>query len=191
MDVDTSLELAGDDPSLEIPWSAGDGLQYRDLVAHPELLTEISEAAGFPELAELLRRVNAPNQSFQTVKCDAWASNDIEPAEEIYGAACKHGSYCDLVLRDGLGRFSLNAHEVLVAAIARALRKLPDVSAAIELVIRHCYFWEGADTRRGFAITAFVGGYGDNSAHAQKECGAALLCLSNVLECIDNSPVSP
>jgi hypothetical protein len=192
MDVDTSLELATGDAVLEIPWSSPDGaLRYRDLVAYPELLKEIREASEFPELAEFLARVNAAERSLQTVKCDTWASDEIEPAEQIYGVSSKHGCYCDLVFREGPRRFSLDAYETVVTAAAAKLRALPDVYAAIEFVIRRCYFWEDGETRQGFAITTFVVGYGADAADAQKQCGTALLYVSGALESFDNSVTRP
>jgi hypothetical protein len=189
MDVDSSIAMRGDDPILEIPWCSPDGvLRYYDLVSHPESLNKICEAAVFPELAEVLRRLNGPGGTLETAKCDAWSSDEMEPADEIYGASWKHGCYCDLIFRDRARRFLLAAHEDLVRLLVAFLRKAPDMPAAVELVIRRCDFWEGADSREGFAVTAFVVGYGGEVAQAQRQCGAALRLLSRAAESLDNLP---
>ncbi len=54
-----------------------------------------------PELGEFLAAVNSPASILETAKCDAWSSTEINPEEEIFGAACKFGSYVDLVVLAG------------------------------------------------------------------------------------------
>ena len=42
-----------------------------------------------PELGDFLAAVNSPAGILETAKCDAWASTEINPEEEIFGAACQ------------------------------------------------------------------------------------------------------
>jgi hypothetical protein len=185
LDVDFSVEMSDGDAVLEVPWAADDGsVCYHDLHDHPELIEQIVEACRFPELAEFLRHVNAPSGAFETVKCDAWASTQIEPAEEILQASHKHGSYCDLILRDCAGRESFPSHEVLVRRMADLLRKAPEIPAAVEFVVRRCVFHD--DNTEGCAITCFVTGYGDDGASARRQWGIAVKLVENVLAQVAN-----
>ena len=186
MEADFSVEMGPGDPILEVPWAAPDGgLRYYDLRAYPELIEKVEEARRFPELAEFLRRVNALGGAFESLKCDEWASTEIESAEEIFRASYKHGSYCDVVLRDPVARLSFPYHENLVRRLIALLRKAPEIPAAVELVVRRCVFTE--EGSEGCAITCFVTGYGDDSAQARCQCGIALKLLENVLRQVARS----
>ena len=80
MEADFSVEMGPVDPVLEVPWAAPDGsLRYFNLREHPALIGEVEEVRRFPALAEFLRHVNSTGGTFETVKCDAWASTEIEP----------------------------------------------------------------------------------------------------------------
>jgi hypothetical protein len=180
LEADFSVEMGPGDAMLEVPWAAPDSsLRYYDLRAHPGLIQEVEEARRFPELAEFLRRVNADGSAFETVKCDAWASTEIEPAEEIFGASHKHGSYCDVILRDPAARLSFPYHENLVRRLVALLRKAPELPAAVELVVRNCVFTE--QDGKGCAITCFVAGYGEDEAQARGQWGIVLKLVENGL----------
>ena len=97
MEAGFAVELGREHETLELPWSAPGGPRYYDLKRRPELLLEIEEAQRVPQLGEFLAVINSAVSPFETVKCDAWASREINPEEEIFGAACKFGSYVDLV----------------------------------------------------------------------------------------------
>src|SRR5215471_7652776 len=115
MQVDYAVELGSDDETLEFPWAAPGGEpRYYDLKRHPELLRYIAEAARFPELADFLAVVNSRTSPIATAKCDAWASNEINPEEEIFGVPWKFGSYVDFLFTDPGARFSFEVHETLL-----------------------------------------------------------------------------
>jgi hypothetical protein len=180
LEADFSIEMGPGDAVLEVPWATLDGsLRYYDLGGHPELIEHLEEARRYPEVAEFLRRLNATGGAFGTVKCDAWASTEIEPAEEVFGASHKHGSYCDLVFRQPAERQSFARHEALARRLVELLRNAPEIPAAVEVVMRRCVFHE--DDSEGCAITCFVTGYGNDEMQARRQWEIALHLLENAL----------
>lgn len=177
---DFSIEMGPDDPVLELPWASADGkLRYVDLCAEPARLSEIEEACKLGELAEFLRCLNAPEGKFETVKCDAWASTEIEPAEEIFGCSHKRGAYCDFVFRDGAKRTSFAVHELLVSELTALLSQDPVDAALAEFVVRRCIFHK--EQHDGFAITIFVLGFGMDEAQARSKWGIGLKAVEAAL----------
>jgi hypothetical protein len=141
MHADFSVELGHDDPVLELPWASDDGsIRYYDLKKYPELIQQIPEAVVYPEISAFLVRVNAPDSSLETAKCDAWLSQEIAPEEEIFGADRKFVSYIDIVFVDETARSSFEKHEEFAEELCRLLSRAPDIGATVELVIRRCYY---------------------------------------------------
>lgn len=140
MHADFSVELARDDAALELPWNSADpAVRYYDLKRHPELLREIAEAVAWPELGAFLARINAAGFPLATAKCDAWTSREVAPEEEIFGD-CKFVSYIDLVFVDETQRCSFEKHEAFAKGLCRLLSQTPEIPAAVEVVIRRCYY---------------------------------------------------
>jgi hypothetical protein len=140
MQADFSIELGRHAPALEIPWRSDDPhVRYFDLKIHPELVLQIPEAVAYPELAAFLSRINAVGFPLATAKCDAWSSNEVAPEEEIFGDR-KFVSYIDLVFADQEDRCSFEKHEAFARELCRLLSHAPEIAAAVELVIRHCYY---------------------------------------------------
>ncbi len=178
MQVDWSVELGAGDPVLEVPWSAHDGNQrYYDLRRRPELLLEIEETRREPALGEFLRAVNTPASCVVTAKCDAWASREITLEEEIYRAACKFGSYADLIFADEEPRLSFARHEALAQRLTALLMKVPEIAASAEFIVRRAYF----DGREGFYVTCYCFGYGDDETAAHKQWSIALKLVENAI----------
>jgi hypothetical protein len=143
MQADFSVELGGDSPALEIPWCSDDpNVRYLDLKKHPELVQQISEAVLYPELGSFLARINTPGFPLATAKCDAWASSELDPEDEIFGDR-KFVSYVDLIFVDEKDRCSFAKHEAFAKQLCRLLSHTPEIAATVELVIRHCYWHEG------------------------------------------------
>lgn len=165
MQSDFAVELGRDDDTLEFPWSSPEGgVHYLDLKRHPELLPQIEEARRVPELGEFLSTVNSPSCILETVKCDAWASTEINPEEKIFEAAHKFGSYVDLLFFDQKKRFSFPAHEGLAKQLAQAAQLGPEIAASTEFIIRRCYYhMNDEEVRDGFYITFYLFGYGDKT----------------------------
>jgi hypothetical protein len=140
MHADFSVELGRDDAALELPWSSTDpAVRFYDVKNHPELLQQIPEAMAFPELAAFLARINAAGFPLATAKCDAWRSREVAKEEEIYGDR-KVVSYVDLVFEGKAERCSFETHEAFAKDLCRLLGQAPEIPAAMEVVIRRCYY---------------------------------------------------
>jgi hypothetical protein len=140
MHADFSVELGRDDAALELPWSSADpSVRFYDLKNQPELLQQIPEAVAYPELGTFLARINAVGFPLATAKCDAWRSREVAPEEEIYGDR-KFVSYVDLVFEGEAERYSFEKHEAFAKALCRLLSQTPEIPAAVEVVIRRCYY---------------------------------------------------
>jgi hypothetical protein len=97
---------------LDFPWTDPAGkVVYLDLKRRPELMSQVQEAAAFPELGEFLRALNSERSRVETAKCDAWATTDLSVEEEIYNASHKFASYVDAVFSEIDPRLSLSVHE--------------------------------------------------------------------------------
>ena len=177
MQVDFSVELGGDDPTLEIPWSSPDGvIGYRDLKVDPGALDEIPEAADYPELREFLAGSNAPGSKLESAKCDVWSSTEIHPEEEIFGEPCKFASYIDLFFSDPQVRNSFARNEQFLRELTASLSSAPEIPASAEFVLRRCFDRRNDEAVEGFYFTAYVFGYGADSSRA-RSCWAKALAM--------------
>jgi hypothetical protein len=195
MDADFSVELGApnEEATLELPWDSGaaQGPKYFDLRRQPEMLPFIEEAATYPELGDFLRSANSRHSIFQTVKCDAWATDELAEEEDIYESDWQFGSYVDLVFAEEHAgeRFSFFHHEELARSLVLLLKKAPDISAACEAIVRRCYYHQGpegepgeeAGLHSGFYITLYLFGYGDDQAEARERWGVAVRLAANAL----------
>ena len=184
MQADFAIELGADDEVLEIPWSSPDGsVCHFDLRNRPENLSEIKEASQFPELAEFLAAVNSHASVLATVKCDVWTSKEMNPEEDVFNAQCKFGSYVDLLFADAASRFSFPAHEKFAARMTELLKRVPDIPASADFLVRRCYYHpsEPLETRDGFYITAYLFGYGSEEAQARQQWGIGMKLVENAI----------
>ncbi len=208
MHVDSSVELGSDDPALEIPWASEDGsFCYCDIRNSPALIDSLPEAQHWLEMREFLIRVNVADFPMQTAKSDVWSTTEISLEEEIFSANWKFASYIDLLFSDHAPRFSLPAHQALMAKLCTLLQRVPDIPAAIEFVLRHCYYHvlDGAaregdceesrrhqvkrivpdetlsDSMRGFYLTLYVSGFGNSEEEARQRWSIALKLLQFAL----------
>jgi hypothetical protein len=184
--ADFGVELGAEDDTLELPWAAaGGGLKYFDLKRQPDLLFEIEEAQRVPALREFLAAINSPGGFLETAKCDAWSSTEITPEEEIFGAACKSGSYVDLLFSNPGSRFAFAEHEQLAKQVTQLLKRVPEIPAAAELIIRRCFYHLGDTVRDGFYITLYLFGYGDDEPEARQRRAIALKLVENAIRQVD------
>ncbi len=188
MDADFSVELGADDDALEFPWASPDGeLRYYDLKHQPDLLLYIREAIDYPELSRYLAAVNSERSVVLTAKCDVWTEDELSEAEAIYEAKTKLGCYVDHLFAgtgDGVNemRFDFERHERVAERLVELLGRVPPISAAVEVIIRRCYYHLDDDpVRPGFYMTIYVFGYGVDVADARKRWGIALDLLQNVV----------
>ncbi len=190
MEADFAVELGADDETLELPWAAADGgLRYYDLKRQPRHLLDIEETRRFPELGEFLRGVNSPTSILETAKCDAWSSTEINPEEEIFGAACKFGSYVDLVFSRESSRLCLAEHEQLARRVTQLLKRVPEIPAAADLIIRRCFYHATDAIRDGFYVTFYLFGYADDGSQARQRWAMALKLVENAIRQISAEAV--
>jgi hypothetical protein len=183
MDADFSVELGAEDETLEMPWTGGDkGPRYYDLKHHAEYLPHIEEAVRVPELGEFLTALNSPTSVLETAKCDVWSSTEMNPEEEIFGAAHKFCSYVDFLFSEEASRSCLAKHEQFARDLVELLRKAPDVMSAAEFLIRRCYYHAKSEILDGFYITFYLFGYGDNEPQARQRWAIALKLVENAIK---------
>ena len=181
MDADFSIELGREDSVLDFPWSDPAGrFAYVDLKRRPELMTQVGEAATFPELAEFLRAMNSTRSMVETAKCDAWATTELSAEEVIYDASHKFASYVDVVFSDIDPRISLAAHERFARNLVQLLGRTPQTPSGAEVCVRRCYLW-GSGVREGFYCTLYVSGYGDDEACARQNWRIGLKLMENAI----------
>jgi len=182
VEADFAVELGVDDETLELPWAAEDGgPRYYDLKRQPELLLNIEEAGRERELGEFLAAMNAPASILETAKCDAWPSTEINPEEEIFGAAFKFCSYVDFLFSEELQRCSFAEYEQFAKRVTQLLKRVPEIPAAAELLIRRCFHYVGDEIREGFYITFYLFGYGDDELQAHQRWAIALKLVENAI----------
>ena len=134
-----TIELGADDPRLQIPWALEDGSsRFLDLKRQPELLLEVPEACAYSELAEFLNWANSSESPFETAKCDAWTSRYIDAEDAVFGEPCKFGSYVDLLFVDKDRRSQFSENEGFVQALAKLVRRAPEMASAAEFTVRRC-----------------------------------------------------
>jgi hypothetical protein len=180
VEVDFAVELGRDDETLEIPWAAPDGgPRYYNLKREPQTLKHIQEAVRIAELRHFLIAVNSPTSVLESAKCDAWGTTEISPSEEIFGVPWKFGSYVDVLFTDRSARFSFEAHESLVKRLIALLKRVPEIPAAAEFLVRRCYYHEGESVREGFYVTCYLFGFGQDESKARQQWAIALKLVSN------------
>jgi hypothetical protein len=179
--ADFEVELGKDDETLEFPWASENGPRYYDLKRHPEFLRDIEEAQRFPEVGQFLAAANSSASVVETAKCDAWASTEINPEEEIFGAVHKFGSYVDILFSDEPLRFSFPEHEQWVKRLTDLLKKTPEIPASAEFLIRRCYYHIAGGTRAGLYITFYLFGYGEDEFQARQRWAIGLKLVENAI----------
>ncbi|HEU5400729.1 MAG TPA: hypothetical protein VFU86_05190 [Terriglobales bacterium] len=187
MDAEYSVELGAEDDVLDFPWSSPEhNLRYYDLKHQPDLLLYVSEATEYQELGRYLAIVNSPASELLTAKCDVWEEHELSEAEAIYDARVKVSSYIDHLF-DGNGsgedpRFSFERHEHFARRVIELLSRVPSISAAIEVIIRRCYYHlKDRDALAGYYWTIYLSGYGEDAMAARKRWAIALDLLQNVI----------
>jgi hypothetical protein len=182
VEADFAVELGAGDETLELPWAAADGgPRYYDLKRQPELLLNIEEASRVPELAEFLAVMNSKGGILETAKCDTWSSTKINPEEEIFGAAYKFGSYVDILFSQEAPRYSFAEHEQFAKRVTQLLKQVPEIPAAVELLLRRCFYHVAGEIHEGFYLTLYLFGFGDDEPQARQRWGIALRLIENAI----------
>jgi len=179
--ADFAVELAAGDETLELPWAGESGLRYYDLKRQPELLLNIDEARRIPELGEFLAAVNSRASTMETAKCDAWSTNEMTVEDEIFGAACKFGSYVDLLFSHKPSRFSFPEHAQWAERITQLLKRVPEIPSSVDFLIRRCFYHEPNEIREGFYLTLYLSGYGEDETQARQRWAIGLKLVENAI----------
>jgi hypothetical protein len=181
VEADYAVELGADDETLDLPWAASDGgPRYYDLKRQPELLLNVEEASRVAELAEFLVAMNSPDGILETAKCDTWSSTEMNPEEEIFGATYKFCSYVDIVFSQE-SRYSFAEHEQFANRVTQLLKRVPEIPAAVELLIRRCFYHMASEIQEGFYITLYLFGYGDDEPQARLRWAIALKLVESAM----------
>lgn len=207
MDADWSVELTAEDETLEMPWRTPDSsAEWLDLRAHPEAAEGLPECRAYPELAEVLRRLNGTASGLASAKCDLFGAERTGEAQEIHGA-WRFGSYVDFLFSGVGARFSLAprnfdfaVHEGFARSFAQRLdsgrtlgnaserikdAELEKINGDAEIIVRRC--WYAATTEReqtptsGFYFTLYLFGFGEDASTARQEWVRTLPPVINLL----------
>lgn len=182
MQADFAVELGPDDETLDLPWAdEARRLRYYDLKRHPDMRVNIEEVRREPALGEFLSTMNSAASIFETAKCDAWPSNEMNPEEEIFGATHKFGSYVDFLFVDEQARLDFPRHEEFARRLTALLKKAPEIPAGAEFLIRRCRYHQEEQVRTGFYTTFYLFGYGDDEAQAHQRWVIGLKLVENAI----------
>ena len=197
MHADFNVAIGPEEDALEFPWSSDDpDVRYFDLRRNPEHLLDVPEAYSPRELGEFLNSVNGASSLLESVKCDRWFTRELQTEDEVFGARCKACSYVDMIFHEVERRFSFEGHEAFAQRLAELMRRAPEISAGLEIVVRRCHYlrapfaarvsageWAGKDFESdpGFSLTLFLSGYGDDEADAWQRWGIATKLLQHAL----------
>ena len=180
MQVDFAVELGRDDETLDFPWTGPEACYY-DLKRNPDALDQVVEALGNKTLRDFLLTVNSPASILESAKCDTWATDEINPEEEIFGAPWKFGSYVDLLFTNPAARTSFEAHERLLTELKTLLQRGPEIPASAEFLLRRCYYHNQETADDGFYVTFYLFGYGEDEAKARRQWEIALQLVGKVM----------
>jgi hypothetical protein len=182
MDADFSVELGHDDPVLDFPWTDPEGkFGYHDVKRHPEFLARVPEANQFSELGDFLRTVNSSRSMVESVKCDAWTTDELNPEEEIYGASLKFASYVDLVFTCADHRNSFPSHARFAKKLVELLRQAPETASSVEVCVRRAYFVGELESAEGCYFTVYVNGYENDPERARLQWEIGLKLVANAV----------
>jgi len=180
MEADFEIQVGGDAPVIEALWEG-----FVDLRRSPERIAEISEAVGFPALAQALLALNGAGSTLWTAKCDVWDPHALGLDESVPGHSVpsepRHAAlacYIDLLplsfrvfatwkdAENFCRRWvsQLDMPETCEDASGATL------NATVDLIVRQAL----AGAVEGFGITAYLGGVADYRTSADEALAAAL-----------------
>ena len=87
----------------------------------------------------------------------------------------------DILFSREAARCSFAEHEQFAKRLTQLLKRVPEIPAAAELLIRRCFYHVAEETREGFYITFYLFGYGDNEQQARQRWAIALKLVENAI----------
>ncbi|WP_058185979.1 hypothetical protein [Terracidiphilus gabretensis] len=172
MEADWEFEIGADVPIIDAHWES-----LVDLTAHPEKVTELPEAADFPQLADALVRLNGPHSAVRTSKCDLWPvdldeeSLDADELDASPGMAeAAWACYIDLTARDPQRWENPDTIRQDCVALCAQLRLVSLRCCRADLVIRRAVV-AGGDA---LGVTAYLTACSQSEEHAKNVLKQAL-----------------
>jgi hypothetical protein len=176
MEADWEFEIAPDAPIIDAAWSG-----FVDLRTHPERASRLPEADQFPELAEALVRLNAPDSSLWTAKCDLWDPGEIDPDEfgaPIESTRCAVACYVDLLPANAATWSTLDSIADWSRRLCTALRAHPLRQSRADLVIRRALVDRDQAV---LGVTAYLAGCAANADAAKTMLASALHAFADTI----------
>jgi len=110
-----------------------------------------------------------------------WATTELTPEEEIFGAPDKFASYVDLVASRTDQRQLFPEHEGFAKRLVGLLRRALEMPSSAEVCVRRCFFGEGRETREGFYFAVYVNGYGNDEAAARRNWAIGMKLVGSAI----------
>jgi hypothetical protein len=129
--------------------------------------------------------MNSPDGILESAKCDTWSSREINPEEELFGAAYKLCSYVDILFSAETSRYSFAEHEQFAQRVTQLLKRVPEIPAAAEFMIRRAFYHSADEIQEGFYITLYLFGYGDDEPQAHRRWAIALKLVENAIRQVE------
>jgi hypothetical protein len=85
------------------------------------------------------------------------------------------------VFADDAARFSFATIESFASRLVTLLRKVPEIPASAEFLVRRCFFRSDEQMRDGFYLTFYLFGYGEDEPQCQQRWGIALKLAQNAI----------
>lgn len=183
MQADFSVELGADDPTLAVPWADPEGkFAYYDLRKNPAAIGELPEAKAYSALSEFLTTLNSASSKLQSVKCDAWFTEELSEEDEVFDAKGKFGSYVDVIFHSADSQASFASHEEFAAKLIELLKRAPEIQGSAEVIVRRAHFEDSPHhIREGCYFTIYVFGFGDDEPEARQAWGIALRLVGHAI----------
>ena len=184
MEADWEFDIGPNTSVIDAHW---EGLV--DLVAHPEGAAHLPEAANFQQMAQTLVRLNGPQSSVRTSKCDVWQpapdefdSDELDaPSDTAQTAwACYIDlTACDLQLWKTPDQIRRDCTNLTIS-----LRLVPLRCCRADLIIRRALL---ADEEEALGITAYLTACSSSQQAAKDILGLALHTFADSVSTIQTN----
>ena len=178
MEADWEFEIGPSTPVIDAQWAG-----FVDLAMHPERSTDLPEAAGLPQLAETLTRLNKPESRVRTSKCDAWqvdlGEQELDPDEldaPPGTIASAWACYIDLLAGQRQRWENPSSVEQDCIALRAQLQLVTLRCCRADMVIRRAVL---AESEAALGVTAYVMAVGPSEEAAKVVLGQALHALAD------------
>jgi hypothetical protein len=165
-------------PAVPYPASDhGDGTLnygYIRLKGHLELIDQVPEVRGWPELRDFLQAVNADGSPIESLGCEK-SYFAVQAGE----ATIMLGSYIDVAFTDVSLNDDAKNHLRLAATLAESIAGCEQWWASVHFCLQRLRHLAGADTRIGLML--HVANYGKSEERSRKYWGETLRRLGNVI----------